>query len=1544
MANKKKTLKWLVVGLSTPIQLFIILAALIYIPPVQDWMVRNVTKYAARQTGMDISVDRVRLVFPLDLGVENFRMIQQNDSLPQGKDTVANVGRLVASVQLLPLLKGQVEINALEFEGVKLNTADFIHEARIKGDISKLRLKSHGINLKDETVRINEALLHGANVNIELSDTVPADTTESQTKWKIALDKLKITQTNVTVHMPGDTLQIAATLGKTEAEDGLFDLGNGIYRLKRLSMAESGLEYDNNFEARTKGLDFNHISLDNLNIGIDTLYYKGPKLNLALNKLSFKEKSGITVSGMSGHIAMDSAKITIPDLALNTPNSCITAEVDMDLNSFDNINPGRMSVTLNGALGKQDIMQFVGGLPTDFIRRWPNYPLTIKTVVRGNMKRLNIAGLNAKLPSAFNLNINGHAENINDPDNLKADIKLKANTYDLGFINALTGGSKGGNGINIPHGITIDGRLTANKKQYAANVKAVEGGGNVSAEIKYNDAAVNYAATVDAVNFNIGDFLPGNGIGPLTGNITIKGHGTNFMSTNTSVNASANIEKFNFGQHNFDHIDLTADINKGKAYLNINSDNTLLKGSATIDALIRNNSISSTLVMNLQHADFHGLHVTKAPFSTSLCTHIDIATDLKHKLDVYGSINDITFVDSGKVYHPDDIHVDILTSKDTTHAAVNCGDFALKFNGKGDYNNILNSLSMFQKELAAEIEGKNLNIKTLIGNMPETDLYLKTGKENPFGRFASHMGYSFQNADINISSSPDNGLNGNVTVLGLQNSNVKLDTIRFNIISDSTQCRYFAQVRNNLKNKQYVFNAMLDGYMFDKGLGNHLKVYDARDSLGLKIGVEASMEETGIKLRLSDEEPILGYKHFAVNEDNYLFMGKDRRISSKMILRAGDGMGVHIYTNDENTDALQDLTVSLNRFDLEKVLSVIPYVPDITGIMNGDFHIIKTTEELSVSTSLSVDNMTYERSRMGDLSTEFVYMPKSDGTHSVDGILMCNDKQVADINGSYNSTGGGNLDVNMNLEKMPMRLLNGFMPDRILRFRGYADGSLDIKGTLNNPQANGRLTLDSCYIRSPQYGVSLRLSEKPIRVVGSNILFEDFNMFASNDNPLSIDGNIDFSDMSNMRMKLDIGAENFKIIDSKERRRSVAFGKAFVDITSTIHGPVNNLKMLGRINVLGSTDVSYILKDSPLSADNRMNELVKFVSFEDTTATEIKHEPLTGFTMNITMNIDKGAHIMCYLNADKSNYLDLIGGGNLRMKYDANEDLRLTGRYTLDAGEMKYSLPVIPLKTFNIKENSYIEFTGDPMNPRLNITATEHTKSNVSTDGGQGRTVEFECGVVITKTLSDMGLEFILNAPEDLSLQNELNAMGREQRGKLAVTMLTTGMYIADGNTSDFSMNNALSSFLQSEINSITGNALRTLDLSFGMDNSQDASGNTHTDYSFKFAKRFWNNRMRIVVGGKVSTGAEVENQNESFFDNVMFEYRLGNSSDKYVKLFYDNNAYDWLEGNTSEYGVGFIWRRSLQHFKDIFRFKKEKKNDKAPSDSTKTNNKKDDK
>lgn len=80
------------------------------------------------------------------------------------------------------------------------------------------------------------------------------------------------------------------------------------------------------------------------------------------------------------------------------------------------------------------------------------------------------------------------------------------------------------------------------------------------------------------------------------------------------------------------------------------------------------------------------------------------------------------------------------------------------------------------------------------------------------------------------------------------------------------------------------------------------------------------------------------------------------------------------------------------------------------------------------------------------------------------------------------------------------------------------------------------------------------------------------------------------------------------------------------------------------------------------------------------------------------------------INESGSNYMRVEGGGDLTFQYTPDGNMLLNGRYSLMSGEMKYEMPVIPLKTFKIKEGSYIEWTGNVMDPRLNIQAYERMR------------------------------------------------------------------------------------------------------------------------------------------------------------------------------------------------------------------------------------------
>lgn len=158
--------------------------------------------------------------------------------------------------------------------------------------------------------------------------------------------------------------------------------------------------------------------------------------------------------------------------------------------------------------------------------------------------------------------------------------------------------------------------------------------------------------------------------------------------------------------------------------------------------------------------------------------------------------------------------------------------------------------------------------------------------------------------------------------------------------------------------------------------------------------------------------------------------------------------------------------------------------------------------------------------------------------------------------------------------------------------------------------------------------------------------------------------------------------------------------------------------------------------------------------------------------------------------------------------------------------------------------------------------------------------------------------------------------------------MLASGLYFDGDNISNANnaMSGALASFLQTQVNSITGRALNSmgLDLSANLETAADVNGALHTDYTFKFSKRLWNNRLKIILGGRVSTGSALARENGAYFDNFSIEYRLNRNETKYLKLYYEREAYDWLEGNLSEYGIGFLWRRKISRFWDILRLRKD--------------------
>jgi hypothetical protein len=189
-----------------------------------------------------------------------------------------------------------------------------------------------------------------------------------------------------------------------------------------------------------------------------------------------------------------------------------------------------------------------------------------------------------------------------------------------------------------------------------------------------------------------------------------------------------------------------------------------------------------------------------------------------------------------------------------------------------------------------------------------------------------------------------------------------------------------------------------------------------------------------------------------------------------------------------------------------------------------------------------------------------------------------------------------------------------------------------------------------------------------------------------------------------------------------------------------------------------------------------------------------------------------------------------------------------------------------------------------------------------------------------------MNVAFDLSTDDDITVQNELQSMSSEQRANQAMNLLLYGVYSGSGTSGNANLSgNALYSFLASQLNTWAANSIKGVDVSFGMDQynrTLDGSTSTATNYSYKVSKSLFDDRFKIVVGGKYSTDADVdENFAQNLISDISFEYLLNDAGSMYVRLFRHTGYESILEGEITQTGVGFVVKRKIRRLIDIFRF-----------------------
>jgi hypothetical protein len=1511
-----------------PIVLVLSASVLLYVPPFQNAIVGKAAEYASKSMGMNVEVERVRLSFPLNLSLHNMSVVTS------GNDTLLYLGKLTLHVRLRPLLKGNISVSGIRLEKLDFNTGHLIDGMAVKGCAGEVYLKADSINPAAEYALLNSVRLSDADIEMFMCDTTAADTSKSGMNWYVDLRNVELRNVALSCRLPCDSIYLGLQTDKAILSGGIADLKKGRFEASNLLLNVPEISYGTDLREAARGFDMSHIRLSDVHMFFDSLYYEsGGKMQALLKECSAGEQSGITFRSVTGSIVSDDVRLHVPSFLVQTEYSTLRIKAVVPWSAIDSNNPRSddISVVMSASVGKEDLMSIAGDMPENFLKNYPDTSFHMELSAGGNADNLNLHKLDACLPGAMHMHMTGAVKFVADERNRTGSIRCKAETQDMDFVTGMLPSSLKQH-FRVPDSMSLAGDISVNKGLYNVSMIIRECEGSVKLSGKYDTFGNSYEARLNIDSLEPVHFMPGDSVMLLNASVRLKGQGTDFYHSSTWADMEGKINEICYAGTSISKISLTGNLRDNRLQAEVSSAYPLLGGRISIDGDMKKDHIKGMLIVDVDTLDFYGFGLTETPLTASFQIFSEIESDLKkgHSLDV--TLGNCNLIMDEQTIQPKMLTLAFRSNEDTVRASLRAGDLSVMLTGNTDLMTLANKLVDISGELEGQLRRDSmLNFQELRSHFPDMSVRINAERDNPLHNFMQEHDVFFETLDLNLAVSPEKGFLVDGKISTLMKDTLKIDTIRLNVWQDTLGLQYVADISKKHFRNQEAFHADAHGYIRKDDADVFASYTDSGGEKGLLLGINIKKTPGGFDFNFYPEKPVIAFLPFTVNDNNYFRFKNLKEMEADLRFEGDSHTSVWIHSAKSDNSA-NEMMVELNGIDLEYISSKFARIPPLKGLLNVALRYEPMESAFMVVADAGVDNLYYENGYIGELLMNVTYMPIEKGTHQIDLHVFHDMSEISSLSVLYEEGRHENrIDGVISVDELPMKMFNALIPGRTVTVDGAMSANFAITGTDKDPLIDGALQIDKGSAYVIPSATALYFDDKRINVSKNKIYLDKYKIYPERDNPLVIDGIIDATNTSRPNVDIKMSATNMQLVNSKKTPENPVYGRMFLNINTTLTGTLQSLRMRGDMHVLGNTNLTCVMPESPLEVRDRFNNLITFTRFDDTLLRRTRRPfnfvrrarnlaAISGTDVLLNIRIDPVVKIRIN-DEEQSNFVELRGGGDLSLQYSAQGDMRLNGRYTLSDGTIRYSIPLIPLTNFSVKKGSYVDWSGDPENPYLNITAYSHARSTVDVDG-QKKAVDFNAGIQLRNNLGNVSVQFILEAPTEAVVQNQLTSMGAEERSKQAVSLLVTGVYLANGSdgNSNLDVGQALNSLLQRKIKNVLGNLLGDVPFSFDVetyDGTQQGMGR-RIDYIGRFYKNFFNERFNTTLGLRYSTKDPVFG-NKFFLDDISLEYLLDADGARSVKTFRSKEYENLFEGEIDKTGIGFSLSRKVKYFRDLF-------------------------
>lgn len=1131
----------------------------------------------------------------------------------------------------------------------------------------------------------------------------------------------------------------------------------------------------------------------------------------------------------------------------------------------------------------------------------------------------------------------------------KSDVKLNVNNIeyqdiklsDLILVATLDHNPNTGKARTITNNLNVDLDLQVGKMAYNnINLQNLKLGAKLT-DVQY-DGKINASLAGGNVDLTVGsasyDGVQVNNL-DLSANLHNFNYDGNIKNSlrNPDVGMNLNLGNVAFGQLNLHDIQLGATLDDHLYDVNFNSPNNNFNIGLALNGALYPDNYSANGYINCVDVNLMNLGLDTENNGGSFDIGINgSAQPDKWLYDVDLDIRNFNWImGTDTIDLPDGVHAYLLATTDSVSANIQCEDTHVMFDSPSGLKNLIAKFNDVVPTVTQLVDKRELRMDTLQAMLPKFYLSVYTPGKGIIDQFLSKRGIQLDSVAVDLSN--DSIFSGFADVWGLQTEKLNIDTLTLDLAQRNYLLDYKVHIGNQPGTMDEFHNVDLSGYVGGNRLSAFLNQENLAGETGYKLGFTAALADSIATLHFTPLKAMIAYTPWTFNADNYVDVNLNNYKIEASLEGSSEESSILLETR-VGADDQQELHLKLTDIQVQDFLNMSVTAPPLTATVNSDIRARYNGKELVGVGKINVTGFTYDNTQVDDVNLSMQAAMNLDGTYDASVSLAVENHDALTVATKLVSGDEGLQPefVKLNLNDFPLSAVNPFLGNDVAQLKGSVSGDMDLSGGFTTPLLNGDLHCDSVSVFLPIMGSSLKFDNEPLTVKDNVIKFNNFDIYGSNNNPLTINGMVDATRLNDIYLDISANANNFQLVGNDSRAGSDIYGKLFLNFSATAKGPMTRFEADANLNILGSTDVTYSIPDANTAIQaEKTTDVVRFVNFADTTTfhPEAKQEEVF-MKVQAAVSITPGAQVTVILSPNGTDRVQINPSGSVNLYRNYMGDITLNGQINTGNGFARYNVPVIGTKEFVFDPASYVAWSGPLMNPSLHIKATDTMKVSVSQNGGNSQLVNFLVIANINGTLSAPSILFDLSTEDDMTIENQLQGMSADQRNSAAMNLLITGQYSAGGISSNAGpLTGNVYNFLAQQLNSWAAKNIRGVDLSFGVnqyDMNTDGHSSTATSYSYQLSKSLFNNRFKISVGGNYSTDDSTDdNLTENLISDISFEYilRQSNTQSMLVKLFRHNGYESILEGEIVEMGAGFVYRRKLGDFKSFFDTRRRKRN-----------------